>query len=249
MSHNCLSEKTILITGAARRLGAAMARAMHAKGARLVLHYRNSAAEAGSLAEELSAHRPDSVALVQANLQDVSGVERLAGEAEQAFGGVDVLINNASSFYPTPIGHITETQWEDLIGSNLKAPLFLSQFLAPTLASRNGLILNIVDIYARKPLRGHTAYCIAKAGLAMLTLSLAKELGPDIRVNGISPGAILWPELGMPQGTRDKIISETALARSGTPEDIARAAMFYICEAPYVTGQILAVDGGRSLGW
>jgi pteridine reductase len=249
MNTGSLANKTIFITGGARRLGAAMARAMHGHGARLVLHYRTAESEANALADELQARRPDSVSLVQADLLKISDLARVAEQAAGAFGGLDVLINNASSFYPTPVGKITESQWDDLVGSNLKAPLFLSQALAPVLAKRQGLIVNIVDIHARRPLRGHTVYCVAKAGLAMLTMSLAKELAPAVRVNGIAPGAILWPESGMPQGTRDKIISEIALSRQGTPEDIARAALFYISEAPYVTGQILAVDGGRSLGW
>jgi len=249
MSHNSLSEKTVFITGGAKRLGATMARALHDAGASLVLHYNNSENQARALADELQTRRPDSVVLVQADLLDMPALHRAAKQAENAFGGLDVLINNASSFYPTPLGNITENQWDDLIGTNLKAPLFLSQALAPALARRKGLILNIVDIHARRPMREHTLYCVAKAGLSMLTTSLAKDLGPHVRVNGIAPGAILWPEAGMPQATQDKIIGETALGRSGTPEDIARAAMFYISEASYVTGQILAVDGGRSLGW
>ena len=249
MSHKPLSEKTVFITGGARRLGAVMARVLHDAGASLVLHYHNSEEQAQALADELQSKRPGSVVLVQADLLDMHALDLAAKQAEHAYGGLDVLINNASSFYPTPPGSITEHQWDDLIGTNLKAPLFLSQALAPVLAKRRGLILNIVDIHARRPLREHTVYCVAKAGLSMLTMSLAKELGPDVRVNGIAPGAILWPEAELPQATRDKIIGETALGRCGSPEDIARAAMFYISEAPYVTGQILAVDGGRSLGW
>jgi pteridine reductase len=249
MSHNSLSEKTVFITGAAKRLGAAMARVLHGAGASLVLHYHNSQDQARALADELQSKRPDSVVLIQADLLDIPALHRAATQAEQAFGGLDVLINNASSFYPTPLGNITENQWDDLLGTNLKAPLFLSQALAPALSRRRGLILNIVDIHARRPMRDHTLYCVAKAGLSMLTMSLAKDLGPGIRVNGIAPGAVLWPEAGMPQAARDKIVSEIALGRCGTPEDIARAAMFYISDAPYVTGQILAVDGGRSLGW
>lgn len=249
MSRNSLSEKTVFITGGAKRLGAAMARVLHEAGANLVLHYHKSRDQAEALAYELQTIRPDSVVLVQADLLDMTALHKAARQAEHAFGSLDVLINNASSFYPTPLGNITGNQWDDLIGTNLKAPLFLSQALAPALAKREGLILNMVDIHARRPMREHTVYCVAKAGLSMLTMSLARELGPTVRVNGIAPGAILWPEADLPQATRDKIIDETVLGRCGSPEDIARAAMFYISEAPYVTGQILAVDGGRSLGW
>lgn len=249
MSRNSLSEKTVFITGGAKRLGAAMARVLHEAGANLVLHYHKSRDQAEALADELQTIRPDSVVLVQADLLDMTALHKAARQAEHAFGSLDVLINNASSFYPTPLGNITGNQWDDLIGTNLKAPLFLSQALAPALAKREGLILNMVDIHARRPMREHTVYCVAKAGLSMLTMSLARELGPTVRVNGIAPGAILWPEADLPQATRDKIIDETVLGRCGSPEDIARAAMFYISEAPYVTGQILAVDGGRSLGW
>jgi pteridine reductase len=249
MSRNSLSEKTVFITGGAKRLGAAMARVLHEAGANLVLHYHKSRDQAEALADELQTIRPDSVVLVQADLLDMGALHEAARQAEHAFGSLDVLINNASSFYPTPLGNITGNQWDDLIGTNLKAPLFLSQALAPALAKREGLILNMVDIHARRPMREHTVYCVAKAGLSMLTMSLARELGPTVRVNGIAPGAILWPEADLPQATRDKIIDETVLGRCGSPEDIARAAMFYISEAPYVTGQILAVDGGRSLGW
>lgn len=249
MSSQALHNKTIFITGGAKRIGAAMARGFHANGAQLILHYRNSRAQAQALADELLADRPGSVVLLQADLLDSNDLARLAREAEQAFGQLDVLINNASSFYPTPVGTVTQEHWDDLLGSNLKAPFFLAQALAPALKKSQGMILNMVDIHARRPLRHHTVYCIAKAGLSMLTLSLAKELAPEVRVNAIAPGAILWPEAEMNPEEREQIIREIPLARSGTPEDIARTALFYISAAPYITGQVLAVDGGRSLGW
>jgi pteridine reductase len=249
MTSQALQNKTIFITGGAKRIGAAMARSFHANGARLVLHYRNSAAQAQALAEELLADRPDSVVLLQADLLDTKDLGRVAREAEQAFGGLDVLINNASSFYPTPLGTVTEEQWDDLLGSNLKAPFFLAQALAPALKKSRGMILNMADIHGRRPLGQHTVYCIAKAGLSMLTLSLARELGPEVRVNAIAPGAILWPEARMDPEEREQIIRQIPLARSGTPEDIAQTALLYISAAPYITGQVLAVDGGRSLGW
>lgn len=249
MSSQALQDKTIFITGGARRIGAAMARVFHANGARLILHYRNSADEARALAGELMESRPGSVALLHADLLDTADLARVARDAEEAFGQLDVLINNASSFYPTPLGTVTEEHWDDLLGSNLKAPFFLSQALAPALKKSHGMILNMADIHARRPLRQHTVYCIAKAGLSMLTMSLAKELAPEVRVNAIAPGAILWPEAEMDPEDREQIIREVPLARTGTPEDIARTALFYISAAPYITGQVLAVDGGRSLGW
>lgn len=249
MTSQALQNKTIFITGGAKRIGAAMARNFHANGANLVLHFRNSTDQAQALARELQANRPGSVTLLQADLLDTRDLARVAREAVEAFGGLDVLINNASSFYPTPLGTVSEEHWDDLLGSNLKAPFFLAQALAPALKKSRGMILNMADIHARRPLRQHTVYCIAKAGLAMLTLSLARELGPEVRVNAIAPGAILWPEAEMAPEDREQILSEIPLARSGTPEDIAQTALFYISAAPYITGQVLAVDGGRSLGW
>lgn len=244
-----LADKAVLITGGARRLGATLARAFHGQGANLVLHYRRSDAEARALAAALQDQRPGSVRLVRADLTDARERQLLAEQAVEAFGRLDVLINNASSFYPTPLGQITDAHWDDLVGSNLKAPLFLSQALAPALARTSGLILNMVDIHARRPLREHTVYCTAKAGLAMLTLSLAKELGPAVRVNGIAPGAVLWPESGLSDQARQQILDETPLGCSGSPGDIASAALYFASAAGFVTGQILAVDGGRSLGW
>ena len=243
-----LTGKTVLITGGARRVGAAIGRALHGAGANLVVHYRNSAKDAESLVGELNAARPKSAASFQADLLDLEKLHELSGYAVGRFGGLDVLVNNASTFYPTPIGKITPQHWDDLMGSNLKAPLFLSQTAAPALRKRHGLILNIVDIHSLRPLRDYTVYCVAKAGLHMLTRSLAKELGPEIRVNGISPGPVMWPEHGDDSG-REKIIQRTILQKMGAPEDIARTALFFATQAPFITGQILAVDGGRSVAW
>jgi pteridine reductase len=241
--------KTVLITGAARRVGAAIARRMHAAGANIVLHYRSSAAAAESLAHDLEHARHNSVTTVQANLLDVNALAPLVAAALAAFGRLDVLVNNASTFYPTPFGEITPAQWDDLIGTNAKAPLFLSQAAAPALRETSGLILNLVDIHGARPLKRYSVYCTAKAALVMLTHSLARELAPRIRVNGIAPGPVMWPENPPDSAMQEKILSQTLLQRQGTPEDVARTALFFATEAPYVTGQILAVDGGRSVGW
>jgi pteridine reductase len=248
-STGALSGKAILITGAARRVGAAIARALHAHGANIVVHHRSSTNEAQALVTEFEAARRGSAALVRADLLDASARMRVVDEAVRAFGRLDVLINNASSFYPTPIGEITAEAWRDLVGSNLEAPMFLSQAAVPHLKRAQGLILNLVDVHASRPLRRHTVYSIAKAGLVMLTRSLARELGPEIRVNAIAPGPVMWPEGGADQKLREEIVNATALKRMGSPEDVARAALFFVKDAPYITGQILAVDGGRSLGW
>ena len=244
-----LAGKAALITGAARRVGEVMARALHSAGANLVLHYRSSADEAQALARELNSARADSATLAAADLLDAAAVKALAHTAVAAFGGLDILVNNASSFYPTPLGDIGEDDWNDLIGTNLKAPLFLAQAAAPALRERNGLIVNLADIHGLRPLRRYPVYCIAKAGLLMLTKSLARDLGPEVRVNAIAPGPVMWPEDGVDEALREKIIERTALKRGGSAEDVARALLFFACEAPFVTGQILAVDGGRSIGW
>ena len=249
MANGSLTGKTVLITGGAKRVGATVARTLHAAGANLAIHYRQSAREAETLAAELNLARPGSAALVQAELLEVAKLPALVEFALRRFGGLDVLINNASTFYPTPIGEITAEAWDDLLGTNLKVPTFLSQAAAPALRQSRGLIINIVDIHALRPLRDHTVYCTAKAGLHMLTRSLAKELGPEIRVNGISPGPVLWPEQGGDESRREKIIQRTILQRMGSPDDIARTALFFAASAPFVTGQILAVDGGRSVAW
>jgi pteridine reductase len=237
----------VLITGAARRIGAAVARTLHADGANVVLHYRSSRGEAETLRDELESRRGDSVALLQADLSAVEQIPPLVEEAAAVWGRLDVLINNASTFYPTPIGEITEAHWKDLFGTNLKAPLFLSQAAAPHLTRAEGVIINIVDIHAMRPLKGYPVYCAAKAGLWMLTQSLARELGPQVRVNGVAPGAILWPEDEANTSAHEEIIERTALKREGSPQDIATTILFLIRDAHYVTGQVLPVDGGRTL--
>jgi pteridine reductase len=244
-----LSGKSALITGAARRVGAAIARALHGAGASVVLHYRSSAEDAAELAQELNRARPGSASLVSADLLELDALPALARSAAEAFGGLDVLVNNASSFYPTPVGDITEIDWDDLIGTNLKAPLFLSQAVAPALHANRGLIVNLADIHGMRPLRRHPVYSVAKAGLIMLTRSLARELGPHVRVNAIAPGPVLWPEDGLDTALQAEIIDRTALKRPGSAEDVARAVLFFATEAPYITGQVLAIDGGRSVGW
>jgi pteridine reductase len=245
-----LDGRWALVTGAAKRIGAVIASTLHAAGANVAIHYNRSAADADRLAEELNRRRAKSAFTIAADMLDIPAVERMASQVLDRTGGkLDALVNNASNFYPTPIGTITLEQWDDLLGSNLKAPLFLSQALVPALRSSRGVIVNIVDVHSQRPLRDHPVYGPAKAGLAMLTRSLAKDLGPDVRVNGVSPGAILWPDEGMSEGLRAAIIKQTALKRAGTPEDIAAAVLFLVRDAPYVTGQIIAVDGGRSVGW
>jgi pteridine reductase len=242
-----LRGQVLLITGGARRVGAAIVRALHGAGADVMVHYRASATEAASLEAELNGVRARSAALIRADLLDEAAPDALVGATLRAFGRLDLLINNASSFYPTPVGHITQAHWDDLVGSNLKAPLFLCQAAAPALRERRGQIINMVDIHALRPLKGYPVYSAAKAGLAMLTRSLARELGPEIRVNGIAPGPVLWPDVEMDEALKAEIVDKTALKRHGTPEDIARTALFLAKDAPYMTGQILAVDGGRSI--
>jgi pteridine reductase len=245
-----LEGRWALVTGAAKRIGAVIASTLHEAGANVAIHYNRSAADADRLADDLNRRRAKSAFTVAADMLDIAAVEHLAAQVLERTGGrLDVLVNNASNFYPTPIGTITLEQWDDLVGSNLKAPLFLSQALVPALRAARGVIVNIVDVHSQRPLRDHPVYGPAKAGLAMLTRSLAKDLGPDVRVNGVSPGAILWPDEGMSDGLRNAIIKQTALKRSGEPEDIAAAVLFLVRDAPYVTGQIIAVDGGRSVGW
>jgi len=242
-----LGGRAVLITGGARRVGAASVRALHGAGANLLVHYRSTSDAAIALADELNRLRPGSVAIHGADLLEQSAPEALVAATLRAFGRLDLLINNASTFYPTPIGSITFEQWDDLIGSNFKAPLFLSQAAAPSLRASRGLIINIVDVHGLRPLKGHPLYSAAKAGLAMLTRSLARELGPEIRVNGIAPGPVLWPEKDMDEALKKEIVGKTALQRYGTPQDIARTVLFLAKDAPYITGQIIAVDGGRSI--
>lgn len=241
--------KAILITGGAKRVGAAICRHLHALGANLVVHYRFSSQEAQELQSDLNKIRPDSVILTQADLLEIDQLPDLIDRTVECFGRLDALINNASSFFPTSLGECTVTAWNDLMGTNLMAPLFLSQAAAPYLKLQRGCIVNIVDIHADRPLKNYVIYNAAKGGLKSLTKSLALELGPHIRVNGVSPGPILWPENGewRDEVARQHIISRTLLKRTGEPEDIAKAVRFLISDAPYITGQIIAVDGGRSI--
>jgi len=247
LSSQSLANKTILITGAAHRVGACMAKTLHEQGANIILHYRNSKTAAKQLQNELNDMRSNTAFLVQGDLLNYNQIEKIIQQATEQTGQLDVLINNASSFYATEIGTVTEQHWDDLIGANMKAPFFLSQAAFPYLASQNGCIINIVDIHADRPLKTYPVYSTAKAGLVMITKALACELGPDVRVNAIAPGAILWPEGDMDEATKEKIISRTFLKRKGNPGDIAKTALFLINDATYMSGQILTVDGGRSL--
>ena len=239
----------VLVTGAARRIGAAIARRLHAAGAKVVLHCHHSCAEADGVAGELNTARAGSAAIVQGDLLDLGSLPRIVEEAARAFGRLDGLVNNASSFYATPFGKIGEREWEDLIGSNLRAPLFLAQAAAPRLREAKGAIVNIVDIHSERPLKDFVVYSIAKAGLAGLTRSLALELGPEVRVNGVSPGAILWPEDGkhFDPAEKRRIEDQTPIGRIGSPGDVAGAVKYLLFDAPFVTGQVLAVDGGRGI--
>jgi len=248
MPEQTLNDKVILVTGAARRIGAAIVTRLHENGARVAIHYRGSAEDAGNLANRLNSIRADSAVAIQSDLLDIDGLPLLISSVFDWGGRLDGLVNNASSFYPTPIGSIDEKQWDELVGSNLKAPLFLSQAAASHLRDSKGAIINIVDIHADRPLRDHPVYGSAKAGLAMLTRSLAKDLAPDVRVNGVAPGAILWPENGMTESVQQSILDQIPLQRAGSPEDIAGCVLYLLRDATYVTGQIIPVDGGRSIG-
>ncbi len=237
-------EAVVLITGGAKRIGAALCRRFHEGGYRIALHYRSSKGAADSLAAELNEIAPDSCVCIHADLNKLADINKLADSARKKWGKVDLLINNASSFYPTPIADCDESQWDDLMGSNAKAPLFLSQALAPTLAKHGGAIINFADIHAEKPMAHHSIYNMAKAANVMLTKSLALELAPDIRVNSIAPGAILWPEGGE---ENSKVLAKIPLQRCGGEQAICQAAWYLAEQAPYTTGQVLAIDGGRSL--
>ncbi len=238
-----------LVTGAARRIGKAIAQTLHGAGARVAIHYHTSASDAEALAAVLNALRPDSATAIRADLLDVSALPGLVKGVVDWGGRLDSLVNNASTFYPTPVGTIAPSDWDDLIGTNLRAPLFLSQAAAPWLAERQGSIVNIVDIHARRPLRAHSVYGAAKAGLVMLTRALAKDLAPNVRVNAVAPGAILWPENGMNDAKRQAILDQVPLGRPGEPDDVAGCVLYLVRDARYVTGQVIAVDGGRSIGW
>ncbi|HEX4389210.1 MAG TPA: pteridine reductase [Steroidobacteraceae bacterium] len=244
-----LHGRTALVTGAARRVGAQIARTLHQAGANVLLHYHTSAEDAAALEGELNALRAGSARVASCDLLDVASLPGLVAAATQAFGGLDVLVNNASTFFPTPVGDITEIDWNDIVGTNLKAPLFLTQAAKAPLYEREGLVLNIADIHGLRPLGRYPVYSVAKAGLIMLTKALARELGPHVRVNAIAPGPVMWPADGLDQALQEKIIRRTALKRPGSAAEVARACLFFATEAPWVTGQVLAVDGGRSIGW
>lgn len=248
MQNHQLTPKVALITGGVKRIGAAIARQLHTMGVNLALHYHHSEADAQALQTELHAQRPDSVVLLQADLLRIAKLPRLVEKTLEHFGRLDILINNASSFYPTPVQQVDEKLWDDLLGTNLKAPFFLAQAAAPHLQTTQGCIINLVDIYGERPLRAFPIYSIAKAGLIMLTKTLARELGPGIRVNAIAPGTILWPEkIESDEITKKRAISKIALKRVGQPDDIAQAVIFLVYHANYITGQVITVDGGRSL--
>lgn len=238
----------VLVTGGARRVGAAIARTLHAVGARVVVHYRASGAEAERLAAELNALRPASAATAQADLRAAGAPAQLVDAVLARFGRLDALVNNASSFFATPLGAIDEAAWDDLMGSNLKGPLFLAQAAAPHLREVGGAIVNITDVHAERPLKGYPLYCAAKAGLLGLTRALAVELGPQVRVNAVAPGPIAWPEnsIDFPPAEREAIVAHTLLDRVGSPADIARTVKFLIFDSPYITGQVINVDGGRT---
>ena len=238
--------RIVLITGGAKRVGAAICRRLHQAGASLMLHYRASAGEARLLQAELNHVRANSVALIQADLLDLAKLPKLVEQTISTYGRLDALVNNASSFFQTPVGDITSEAWEDLIGTNLRAPLFLAQAAAPALRKSQGAIVNITDIHAERPLKNFVVYTGAKAGLVGLTRSLARELAPEVRVNAVAPGPILWPDdESFNELSRQRIISSTPLRREGTPEDIAKAVHFLLADAPYVTGETISVDGGR----
>ena len=236
--------RVALVTGGARRIGAEICRSLHADGFSVAVHYRTSATDAAALVDELNTGRSDSAQGFDLDLRDIP---RLAGLVDACVARLDLLVNNASSFYETPLGEVEESDWDDLVGVNLKAPLFLAKAAAPHLAASEGCIVNITDIHAKRPMENHAVYSIAKAGLVMLTRALAVELGPAVRVNAVAPGAILWPERGIDGGERRSIIERTPLDRIGAPQDIARAVLFLARDAAYTTGEVLAVDGGRSL--
>lgn len=239
--------KVALITGSAERLGAATARTLHARGWNVLIHYRSKANAATALADSLNQQRPDSARTLHADLAKQEELEALARQAVATWQRLDALINNASSFYPTPLGNSRQQDWDDLFASNARAPFFLSQALIPALAQQRGSIINMIDIHASRPLQQHSLYCMAKAALLMMTKAMARELAPNIRVNGIAPGAILWPNATPDSATQERILAGIPMGQLGSPDDIARSIVFLLEDAPYITGQILAVDGGRSL--
>ena len=243
-----MQDKVVLVTGGAKRVGAAICRHLHTAGATVAVHYRHAESDALALRSELNDKRSDSAAMFQADLLDLNALPKLVQAVIAKFGRLDALVNNASSFYPTSLAEVNQENWHDLMGSNLKAPLFLAQAVAAELKNRQGCIVNIADIHAERPLQGHLLYSVAKAGLVALTRGLAVEMSPHVRVNAVAPGAILWPEseAWANEAQREKIIKHTLLKRAGEPDDIAKTVVFLIQDAPYITGQTIAVDGGRS---
>lgn len=241
--------KVMLVTGGGKRVGAAICRRLHEAGANIALHYRHSAEEALALQNSLNVLRPGSAAAFAADLLDLNAAPELISQVLKRFGRLDALINNASSFYPTPLAEINEAQWHDLLGTNLRAPLFLAQAAAAELRCRHGCIVSIVDIHAERPMHGHLLYSVAKAGLVALTRGLAQEMAPEVRVNAVAPGVILWPESSAweDEAQKSRIVEHTLLKREGEPDDIAKTVTFLIKDAPYITGQVIAVDGGRSI--
>nr|WP_294840717.1 pteridine reductase [uncultured Methylotenera sp.] len=242
-------DKVILITGGAKRVGATMCRELHKQGAKLMIHYNNSMSEARALQAELNLLRANSVAIIQGDLLNLNVLPTLVSETVHQFGRLDVLINNASTYYPTDLGQINEENWQDLIGSNLKAPVFLAQAAASELRKNSGCIINITDMHIERPKKGYIVYSVAKAGLVTLTKSLAHELSPEVRVNAVAPGPVQWPESNpqFDEVYRQRVINQTLLKRVGEAEDVAKAVKFLIYDAPFITGHILAVDGGRSI--
>lgn len=249
MQENPLASKVALVTGAARRIGAEISRTLHDAGMNIVLHYNLSKDEAASLCAELNQKRSHSAVAIRASLEEPDSENALVKEAVAAWGRLDALVNNASRFYKTAMGKVTNYAWEDLINSNLKGPFFLAQAAAPVLAKNHGCIVNITDIHAESPLRDYSVYCISKSGLLMMTRVLAKELGPEVRVNAVAPGPVLWPEgtNTLSEEEKQEIIGQTTLRRPGSPEDIAKAVLFFVRDAEYVSGQVLNIDGGRSV--
>ena len=241
------STPVALVTGSARRIGAAIARALHAAGYDLALHYRSSSDDVDALAAELERVRPGSTVRLQADLAEFDRLPELVAQTVGRFGRLDALVNNASGFFPTPVGEATPAQWDALFATNARAPLFLAQAAAPHLARNGGAIVNLTDLYGERPLAGHSIYCMAKAALLMATKTLALELGPEVRVNAVSPGAILWPEDGGDDAARQAMLQRTPLARTGTPEEVAEAVRWLLQDATYCTGQVIHLDGGRRL--
>lgn len=249
MQKNPLASKVALITGGARRVGAEIVRTLHEAGMNVVVHYNASADEGESLCQDLNQKRPNSATAIHADLQAIENEQALVDEAAAVWGRLDALINNASRFYRTMMGEVTDYAWEDLMNSNLKAPFFLSQAAASYLKAKRGVIINIGDVSVKRPVKDYAVYCISKGGLITLTKALAKELGPDIRVNAVSPGSVMWPEgeNSLSEDLKEKIIKRTSLQRAGSPEDIAKAVLYLVRDADYVTGQVIQVDGGRLL--